>query len=175
VSSPGSGKRIYLLRHAKSSWDDAELPDHDRPLAPRGRKAAKAMAAHLEQEGIRPALVLCSSATRARETLERVAAALGDELRVEIEPRLYGATEDALLVRLRELPDELPSVMLIGHNPGLQDLALLLSASGGERAHVAEKLPTGALVTLIAPVAAWAALEPGLAQLVDLVLPRELG
>jgi phosphohistidine phosphatase len=70
-------KRLYLLRHAKSSWKDASLPDHDRPLAGRGRRAAKAIARHLRDQGIEPELVLCSSARRARETFERIEPALG--------------------------------------------------------------------------------------------------
>src|SRR6187200_3248617 len=81
--------RLYLLRHAKSSWDDPGLPDHDRPLAPRGRKAAKRMGAHLRERGIEPQLVLCSSARRTRETVERLALPSGSQ--VEVEDGLYAA------------------------------------------------------------------------------------
>ena len=132
-------KSLLLLRHAKSSWDEPGLADRDRPLAPRGRRAAKALAGHLGQEGVQPALVLCSSARRARETLERIAPALG-EADVTIEDGLYGATEDDLLERLRAVPDSVPSAMLIGHNPAIQALALCLAGSGAGleigRAHV---------------------------------------
>jgi phosphohistidine phosphatase len=84
---------LYLLRHAKSSWGDPELPDHDRPLAPRGERAAALIGEHLRSAGIAPALVLCSSAVRARETLDRVA----PEGELRIEPELYGAEEHDLL------------------------------------------------------------------------------
>src|SRR5439155_14129399 len=84
---------LYLLRHAKSSWDDAGLEDHDRPLSPRGRKAAGKMADHLRASGTRPALVLCSSALRARQTLERVAPAFGEVVSIKVERPLYGADE----------------------------------------------------------------------------------
>src|SRR5207247_5287517 len=93
-------KRLLLLRHGKSSWDDPGIADHDRPLAPRGRRAAKSMGEHLRRESIRPVLVLCSSAVRARETLDAVAPT-GE---VRIEPELYGAPWDELLDRLRRVP-----------------------------------------------------------------------
>ena len=113
-------KRLYLLRHAKSSWKDTSLPDHDRPLSGRGRRAAKAIARHLREQDLEPQLVLCSTARRARETLERIQPALGAAT-VEFEHDLYAASADALLERLRRVPDTVASVMLIGHNPGLQD------------------------------------------------------
>lgn len=164
---------LYLLRHAKSSWDDASLADHDRPLAPRGRKAAKKMATHLRDTGVQPALVLCSSARRARDTLKRIRAALPKETEVRIEDRLYGASDQDLLDWLREIHTEVPSVMLVGHNPGLEDLAILLAAPES-RTRLEEKFPTGALATLAIPGAAWTALEGGTADLVDFVVPKEL-
>src|SRR5919108_5777471 len=94
---------IYLLRHAKSSWDTGE-PDHERPLAPRGRRAAKAMRRHLRAQRIEPELVLCSTARRARETLERIEPALGGS-DVLVERELYGASRGELLERLRSVPD----------------------------------------------------------------------
>jgi phosphohistidine phosphatase len=155
--------RLYLLRHAKSSWDDPELPDHDRPLAPRGRKAVRAMRSHLVSAGVAPSLVLCSSALRARQTLDGVAP--GGELRIEAE--LYGASARSLLERVRALPAHVESVMLIGHNPGMQELSLLLA--GEPR----EKFPTGALATLEFD-GSWADLEPGAARLEAFVRPRDL-
>jgi phosphohistidine phosphatase len=113
---------VYLLRHAKSSWKSS-VPDHERPLARRGRRAAKAICRHAREQGVEPELVLCSTARRARETLERIEPAIGSPA-VRIERPLYGARSDALLDRLRAVPDEVGSVMLIGHNPGLQQLAL---------------------------------------------------
>jgi phosphohistidine phosphatase len=167
-------KRLYLLRHAKSSWKDRSLTDRDRPLAGRGRRAAKAMAAHLEAEGVRPELVLCSPARRARETLQRVEAALGDEVELVIEEGLYGASEAALLARLRALPQELGSVLVIGHNPGLGELALALASEGAELARMREKYPTAALATIDLPAHRWSALERGGGELVAYVRPRDL-
>ena len=168
----GRVRSVYVLRHAKSSWETG-LPDHDRPLAPRGRRAAKAIASHLRQEGIEPSLVLCSTARRARETLERIEPALG-AADVRIERELYGASAGALLERLRAVPDEVDSVMLIGHNPGLQLLALELAASGAELRELEAKYPTGALLTLAFGGPRWAVLEPGAAELVGFVRPRDL-
>lgn len=167
-------RRIYLLRHAKSSWDDPSLPDAERPLAPRGRKAARRMTEHLRAEGIRPEVVLCSTARRAIETLEAIRPALGDAS-TETEDALYAADEDRLLSRLRDLPDAVASVMVIGHNPGLQDLGLLLAASGEDPPGFREKFPTGALATLETDVERWSDLRSAQARIVGLVTPRDLG
>jgi phosphohistidine phosphatase len=161
-----SMKRLFLLRHAKSSWDDPDLDDHERPLARRGRKASKRMAGHLGRGDVEPQLVLCSSARRTRETLERISPALGEEASVLVERELYAASADELLERLRRVPDETSSVMLIGHNPGIARLALLLG--GLER-----KYPTGALATL-AFEGSWGDLGPEAAGLVDFVRPKDL-
>jgi phosphohistidine phosphatase len=161
--------RLYLLRHAKSSWKEHGLADHDRPLAPRGRRAAKAIGRHLRDQGIEPELVLCSSATRARETLERVRLA-----HAQIEPELYGAGADALLARLHEVPPAVASVMLIGHNPGIQQLALLLARPVPELQPLEQKFPTAALATLALPGPDWRTLDPGTAELIGFVRPRDL-
>jgi phosphohistidine phosphatase len=168
-----SGMRsIYLLRHAKSSWKTG-VPDHERPLARRGWRAAKAIRRHLQEEGIEPELVLCSTARRAVETLERIEPALGTS-DVRIQRDLYGASSEALLDRLRSAPDDVGSVMLIGHNPGLQLLALELAPPAAERNELEEKFPTAALVTLAFPGPSWRLLEPGTAELVSVVRPRDL-
>jgi phosphohistidine phosphatase len=160
-------RHLLLLRHAKSSWDDPALADHDRPLAPRGRKAAKLIGAHLSREGIVISRVLCSSALRTRQTLELVEPA-GE---VQIEDELYGATDEYLLDRVRRESDEHQAVMLIGHNPAMQELTLLLSPGAEDRVG---KFPTGALATLTF-TGSWASLAPGQADLVAFVKPRELG
>ena len=167
-SAMAEAKRLLLMRHAKSSWDDLALADYDRPLAPRGRKVAKLIAAHLRREQIRPSLVLCSSARRARETLDLVAAS-GE---IQIERELYGASAGQLLERLRRVPDEVDAVMLIGHNPAIQDLAVGLLGGASELA--ARRFPTGALATLTL-TGPWRALEPRHAELAAFVTPRELG
>ncbi len=163
---------VYLLRHAKSSWKTG-VPDHERPLAQRGRQAAKAIRSHLLEHGIEPELVLCSTARRARETLERIEPALGTPA-VRIEPELYHATSDALLDRLRSVPDEVGSVMLIGHNPSMQLLALELAQPGAELQELEAKYPTAALATLAFPGPSWRSIEPGAMELVGVVRPRDL-
>ncbi len=167
-------RRVFLLRHAKSSWDEPTLADHERPLAPRGRRAAGRMAGHMRREGIRPALVLCSTARRTRDTLEAIRSAIGEGVQVEIERDLYGASAEELLERLRLVPDEIGSVLMIGHNPGIQDLALCLTGRSSGHAGLREKFPTGALATLATRAEHWADLEPGGAGLVGFVVPREL-
>jgi phosphohistidine phosphatase len=164
----GDTHHLYLLRHAKSSWDDPRLDDHDRPLAPRGRKAAKRIRAHLRDERIDISLVLCSSARRAQSTLELVAP--GGE--VHVESGLYGASAEQLLQRLRRVPDGVDSVMLIGHNPGMEDLAIALA--GRDTNLAARTFPTAALasMTFTGP---WGTLAPERAELTTFVTPRELG
>jgi phosphohistidine phosphatase len=166
---------LYLLRHAKSSWSDPTLPDQERPLAPRGRRDAKRIAKHLLRLGIMPELVLCSSAERTRETLELVRPALGATATVRLEEELYAADAETLLERLRAVPEELASVMLIGHNPGLQDLALLLTSAGTELDRLKTKFPTAALATLTLATTTWRRLSPADALLAAYVVPRQLG
>jgi phosphohistidine phosphatase len=165
-------RRLYVLRHAKSSWDDPGLDDHERPLAPRGLRAVKALREHLQSSGIEPALVLSSSSRRTRETLEGVQPG-GEQ---SIEPELYGADAGGLIERLRRVPDDVPSVMLIGHNPAVQVLVLRLATRAGDRSEVAEvqsKFPTGALATLEIDCA-WSELRPGCARLSSFVRPKHL-
>jgi phosphohistidine phosphatase len=166
-------KRLYLLRHAKSSWKHPELADHERPLAGRGRRAADAIARHLDEHDIAPGLVLCSTARRARETLERIEPALGPAV-VRYERQLYGASAGALLERLRTVPDEIEAVMLIGHNPAIEELARELSRPSPERRRLEPKFPTAALATLESPRPSWRDVHPGGATLVTVVRPRDL-
>ena len=164
-------KRLYLLRHAKSSWDEPGLPDRDRPLAPRGRRASKVMADHLRDERIAPELVLCSPSQRTRETLERIG--LDQRSKVRIEDDIYGASPADLLDLLRRVPDDLESAMLIGHNPAMQELALSLAETGADRERMRQKFPTAALATLELD-GSWTELAPGGAELVAFVKPKEL-
>lgn len=161
-------KRLLLLRHAKSSWEDPALSDHDRPLAPRGRKAARLIAAHLRADQPQNLLVLCSSARRARETLDLIAPA-GE---IQIERALYGASPDQLLARLRRVPDESDTVMLIGHNPAIQ--ALVIDLVGGDSELAARKFPTAGLAT-VTFAGPWHALQMGRCELVGFVRPKDLG
>jgi phosphohistidine phosphatase len=151
-------KRLYLLRHAKSSWKQPELADHERPLAGRGKRAAKAMASYLAEHDIAPELVLCSTSVRTRATLERIGL---DDPNVSFERELYGASAGELAERVRAVRDDVSTVMLIGHNPALEQLA-----------GVGEKFPTGALAVLELDADSWSELSR--AKLVDFVKPRDL-
>jgi phosphohistidine phosphatase len=165
-------KQLFILRHAKSSWDDPGLDDHERPLAPRGQRACKVMAEHLRTNRITPELVLCSSSRRTRETLEGVAPS-GKHV---IESELYAASAGDLVDRLRRVPDDVGSVMLIGHNPSVQMLAMRLArrqGDAGERAALERKFPTGALATLTFECG-WSELGPGRARLAAFLTPKEL-
>ena len=163
---------LYLLRHAKSSWADDTLADHERPLAERGVRNAKRMAAHLLDVQVEPELVLCSSAVRTRQTLDLVQPSIRDAP-VGIEDGLYGATAETLLERLRAVPESVDSVLLIGHNPGLHDLAVLLAASGPRLDELTTKFPTGALATLELDSRTWLSVHHGDATLVDYAIPRQ--
>ncbi len=126
----------------------------------------------LERAGVRPGLVLCSGAVRTRQTLELVRPALGSP-GIECDEHLYLASGEELLQRVRALPDAVAEAMLVGHNPGLHDLALLLVDERG-RAELSEHLPTGALVTLDLPASSWTDVAEAQATLVSFVKPKEL-
>ena len=169
-------KTLYLLRHAKSSWKDTTLDDFDRPLNKRGRDAAKKMARYLMQQHIEPGQILCSSAQRTRETLDRMFKVLPTPIPIRFEKGIYMAEAPALLRRLQGLSDSLSSVLVIGHNPGLEQLALLLAGSGDgdTRNQLAEKFPTAGLAVLVANLEHWSDFKPGCARLEVFVRPRDL-
>jgi phosphohistidine phosphatase len=162
-------RSLYVLRHAKSSWDDPGERDHERPLAPRGRRAVKLLARYVRDNQIRPELVLCSTARRAVETLDGV----DPPGTRSIEKLLYGAGCEQLQERLRQVPAELGSAMLVGHNPALQVLVLRLARSGEWLDDIRRKYPSGALATLEFEVP-WSELGPGTAELTGFVRPKGL-
>jgi len=173
--SGGAGSRtLWLLRHAKSSWDRPGLDDRERPLAPRGVRAAALMGAFIETEGIRPDLVVCSSALRTRQTLAAILPTLGPELEVSIEPKVYTFDAEELLQRIRSIPADIGSAMLVGHNPACQELALMVSAAGARREELERKFPTGAMVEIDLPLATWTDVGVGTGEILRFVTPREL-
>ncbi len=121
---------LLLLRHAKSAWDDPSVADHDRPLADRGAKALKRLRTYVEQLDHRPDVVLCSSARRTVDTLDGIRAALPKRAEIHVVDEIYLAGADTLLALLRDVRGKARCAMLVGHNPGMQDLALLLAGSG---------------------------------------------
>ncbi len=170
-------KNILLLRHAKSAWSDLALTDHDRPLNGRGERAAKAIGDHLAHRGPHPDLILCSTATRARQTLAPVVKRLGMPAPpILLDETLYLASEETLLARLQAVADDVATVLLVGHNDGIWRLAEML-AGHGPAAHLAtlqEKYPTGTLATLKVPDGPWQDLAAGSGELVAFVRPRDL-
>jgi phosphohistidine phosphatase len=165
-------KRLFLLRHAKSSWNDPAVPDHDRPLAPRGLRASTILARHLQAERISPDLILCSSSRRTRQTLDGIANSIG-HAEVRIEHELYAASHAELMTGLRDLNEGVGSVMLIGHDPAIQEVALELAREGPGVDRMRRKFPTAALATLTFS-GAWRDLAPDGAELVAFVTPKDL-
>ena len=170
-------KYLYLIRHAKSSWDEPFLSDHDRPLARRGRKAAPRVGAHMANMGWIPESVLCSSARRAVETWDLVSMELDQLIRTETTADLYHASPSSILDLLRALPDDEESVLLVGHNPTFEDLTLLLAVEGNQEAlsDVKRKYPTGALAVVDLPIDSWAQIRGGEGALRAFIRPRTLG
>jgi phosphohistidine phosphatase len=168
-------RTLHLLRHFKSSWVDPGLADHDRPLAPRGRRAARLMRRHIRAAGYAPQLVLCSSAVRAVQTWESVRRGIGADVEVEVSRGLYLASAQSLLLRVNRLPDAADSALLVGHSPGIDELAVGLSGTGVEQDidRMTTKFPTGGLATLTFE-GPWSGLSWGDAHLAEFVVPREL-
>ncbi|ESR26756.1 SixA phosphatase family protein [Lutibaculum baratangense] len=166
--------RLYLLRHAKSSWDDAEVQDFDRPLAERGLKAAEAMAAFIAREGYLPAVIACSSARRARQTLQPLIGHLSGEVDIRLTRRIYDADPQDLLDALRATGGTATSLMMIGHNPTFEDLAALLAPGGDGEAlsRMRQKFPTAALAVIEFEAARWDEVGPGAGRLVAFHTPK---
>lgn len=166
------GRRLMLLRHAKSDWADAQTPDARRPLSRDGRDACVLVAEHFAAERLAPDLILCSSALRTRQTVQRIAAALPPDVPVLTEDRLYLAGPDELLGRLREVDDGVPNLLLVGHNPGIHALAVGLLAQA-DRARI-PTFPTAALAVLELGTRRWAELGPASTRFGSFVTPRGL-
>ena len=168
---------LSLLRHAKSSWDDPMLDDHDRPLNKRGMQAADMMGTYLAERKSKPDGILCSDAVRTRQTLKRVQPHFGTPSpKVIIDPELYLAPATAMLAQLRKTDAALRHVIMIGHNPGMQALALDLAGSGSKRdiATMAIKFPTCGLAVLTFEVDAGSEVRPAGGRLLEFVTPRSL-
>jgi len=181
-------RKLVLLRHAKSAWPD--VPDHERPLAGRGIRAAPVMGRWLRDAGLVPDQVLCSTARRARETWQFAQAGLAATPPVSFEDRSYDATATELLALIREVPPATGTLLLIGHNPAIEDLALMLAAppcaarpsaagpgsgnaSSADLERMRAKFPTAAIAVL-QPAGTWRALAQGRARLTAFVTPRDV-
>jgi len=167
-------KILYVLRHAKSDWGDSSLKDFDRPLNERGCKASKAIGKEMRKRKIKPDLVLASPAVRAQQTLERVQHAYGSALNVSEEKRIYLAEPDSLLEMIKGVPEDVQRLLIVGHNPGLQELVLSLSKPGELRDEAAEKFPTAAFAEIRFGTKSWSEVAPDQGILDRLVRPRDL-
>jgi len=152
----GDGKTLYLLRHAKARKIEPGEDDIARPLIKRGREAAEHLATWLTNHPPLPTTVLCSPSARTRETFELIRPSLGAAA-VDFDPRLYGASTEVLLAAISGLPRETSAAMIVGHNPGIEELALDLAGHAPTRLlqRMREKFPTCALVVLTAPTRDW--------------------
>ncbi|MET8752697.1 histidine phosphatase family protein [Streptomyces sp. NPDC004667] len=173
--SAGSDRRLVLLRHAKSAWP--EVADHERPLGPRGLRDAPAAGRWLRDAGCVPALVICSTARRTRETWALAAGQLGTKVPVRYDERVYAAEPEELLEVVSEVPGDVGTLLLVGHNPGLEELAISLARKAVAAAdteaieRLSRKFPTSAIAVLACPVP-WQELAPGSARLTDFTVPR---
>ncbi len=166
-------KRLSLLRHAKSDWHDPSLTDFQRPLNARGRDNARAMGREMRALGLAYDCILASPAVRVTETLAAIEESFG-ALDVCFDERIYLASTETLLTIVREAADAHGTLLLVGHNPGMEQLALLLSQAGALRDEIAVKYPTAALAEIGFDVSHWREIAPGAGRLARFIRPREL-
>jgi phosphohistidine phosphatase len=167
-------KTLTLLRHAKSTWDDPVARDFDRPLNRRGRRAAHAVGREMRALEVQFDRVLASPAMRVRETLEEVARGYGGAFDPQFEQKIYLAAPETLLDLVHGSDDGVSKLLIVGHNPGLEGLALLLTSGGALRAELAEKYPTATLAEIGLPVERWSEVAEGAGELIRFVRPRDL-
>jgi phosphohistidine phosphatase len=175
IARAGGGplRRLVVLRHAKSAWPEG-VADHERPLARRGRRDAPAAGRALAEADCLPDLALCSTAVRARQTWELASAQWGTPPPVRRDPRLYAAEVSDLLTAVHAVSPEVETLLLVGHNPGLEELVLELAEDGLDDAldQVRAKFPTAAIAVLAWHGPAWDTLLPGTALLTSMIVPR---
>ena len=168
--------RLMLLRHAKSDWSSSGMQDATRPLSERGEAAARLMGGYMARHSLVPQRVLCSPARRTRETWAGIAAQWPADTDIVFDDRLYAATPQIILSIVRAQNDATPTLLVIGHNPGLQETAELLIAAGDvesrERLH--EKFPTAALAVIDFAVDKWGRIHERSGRLDRYVTPRSI-
>ncbi|WP_267435497.1 histidine phosphatase family protein [Sphingomonas sp. GM_Shp_1] len=167
-------KTLTLLRHAKSSWDDPVSRDFDRPLNAKGRRAAAMIGRHLKSLDMTFDHILASPAIRVMETLDEVWSGYGRRLEPVWDKALYLASAASLLDRVQALPDTAEHVLMVGHNPGLEDLVLDLTLAGELRERVEDKYPTATVAQMTLPITSWSEAQPHSATLVAFIRPRDL-
>jgi phosphohistidine phosphatase len=168
-----------LLRHAKSDWGK-DADDHDRPLSSRGRKAAPEIARYMRSRDYLPAAVLCSTSQRTRETLDLLLAAWREKPEIRYEKTVYLADWPVLLTNLKKAPPRTSPLLLVGHNPGIEQLAIALAAQPKEAQErlrlqrLTQKFPTAALAVFDFEITSWRNLKPGVGHLIDFVRPKDI-
>ena len=169
-------KQLAILRHAKSDWGNPGQTDFERPLNKRGRKAAKKVGRELKRRGLAFDQIVCSPATRAKETVERFENGYESLPPVSFEPKLYMCSTGTLIDIICGLPDDRQIVMIVGHNPGFHDIVLRMTRADGNgmRDKVGANYPTGAFALIDFPVDRWADVEPGSGEIREVIFPREL-
>jgi phosphohistidine phosphatase len=161
-------KNLLLMRHAKSSWKDSSLSDHERPLKKRGRRDSKRIARELDKNDLYPHVILSSSATRAKETVEVIVDTLDYENRIIFTDELYMAEPEDFVAALSDLSDDDDTVLVVGHNPGMEAFLQMID---GE----IESLPTAALAHLVLAIDSWQELSlDTMGDLIGLYRPKEL-
>lgn len=165
-------KYVLLLRHAKSSWDDPTLEDFDRPLAKRGLKDAPKMGAFVRKAGYRPDLIISSTAERARQTSKLFSAEADlDEDAIQWNREFYYGSASDYLEASKQCDDEIETVLLVGHNPKMEETVSLICGNG--RSYIA-RMPTAALVCIEHPAASWEQLRAGTGRMKWMVIPKLL-
>ena len=169
-------KILTLLRHAKSGWDDTVERDFDRPLNRRGRKAARTVGREMQSLGLEFDQVIASPAVRVVETLADVSDGYGRAIEPNYDQRIYLALTSTLLELVQATDDRVERLLLVGHNPGLESLAMLLSRDDGDsaREEVAVKYPTATLAEIAFPVERWSEVREGIGQIRRFIRPRDL-
>jgi phosphohistidine phosphatase len=167
-------KTLTLLRHAKSSWDDGATRDFDRPLNKRGRQAARTIGREMRELGLRFDHVIASPAVRVVETLREVEEGYGGPLGAAFDRRVYLASAETLVEIIQAAGDDGASLLLVGHNPGLENLALMLGEEGPLRAEIEVKYPTATLTEISLPAERWGQVGRGGGTITRFVRPRDL-
>lgn len=167
-------KKLTLLRHAKSAWDDPVQRDFDRPLNKRGRRAAQTIGREMRSLGLEFDQVIASPAVRVIETLDDVALGYGRSFKPSFDKRIYLASPDLLLDVIRAADEGAERLLIVGHNPGLEKLALLLTKGEGLRAEIAIKYPTATLAEIELPVENWSDVGEGSGRISRFIRPRDL-
>lgn len=167
-------KTLTLLRHAKSTWDDPVARDFDRPLNRRGRKAARTIGREMRDKDLAFDAVIASPAVRVMETLADVGEGYGGGIAPSYDKRIYLASAATLLDLIHAVDDGVERLLVVGHNPGLEQLVLLLAQEGPLRMEAAVKYPTATLAEIAIPVERWSDVKEGAGMLVRFIRPRDL-